>query len=196
MRQIALPIDALRPDKTGSLIVTSCNAAIVETLANSANWPSRCAILTGPARSGKSLLASYFVGKGGGLILDKAESLPDEAVFNAWNRAQEEKSALLLISRFAPANWGVELPDLKSRLAAALNMEIGPPDDELVEHLLQKHLQDRGAAVTPEVLAYVTKRISRSYVKIEDFARQVNALALSENKAVGLAMAKQILEDA
>ena len=104
MRQIALPIDALRPDKTGSLIVTSCNAAIVETLANSANWPSRCAILTGPARSGKSLLASYFAGKGGGLILDKAESLPDEAVFNAWNRVQEEKSALLLISRFAPAN--------------------------------------------------------------------------------------------
>lgn len=196
MRQIALPIDALRPDKTGSLIVTSCNAAIVETLANSANWPSRCAILTGPARSGKSLLASYFAGKGGGLILDKAESLPDEAVFNAWNRVQEEKSALLLISRFAPANWGVELPDLKSRLAAALNMEIGPPDDELVEHLLQKHLQDRGTAVTPEVLAYVTKRISRSYVKIEDFARQVNALALSENKAVGLAMAKKILEDA
>ena len=196
MRQIALPIDALRPDKTGSLIVTSCNAAIVETLANSANWPSRCAILTGPARSGKSLLASYFAGKGGGLILDKAESQPDEALFNAWNRVQEEKSALLLISRFAPAKWGVELPDLKSRLAAALNMEIGPPDDELVEHLLQKHLQDRGTAVTPEVLAYVSKRISRSFVKIEEFARQLNALALSENKAVGLAMAKQILEDA
>ena len=196
MRQIALPIDALRPDKTGSLIVTSCNAAIVETLANSANWPSRCAILTGPARSGKSLLASYFAGKGGGLILDKAESQPDEALFNAWNRVQEEKSALLLISRFAPAKWGVELPDLKSRLAAALNMEIGPPDDELVEHLLQKHLQDRGTAVTPEVLAYVSKRISRSFVKIEEFARQLNALALSENKAVGLAMVKQILEDA
>ncbi|MEE9434197.1 MAG: DnaA/Hda family protein [Sphingorhabdus sp.] len=195
MRQIALPIDALRPDAQGSLIITDSNMTIVQALAERANWPGRCAILTGPARSGKSLMARYFVGAGVGEVVDDAEIAGDEKLFNAWNRAQQDEGALLLISRFVPAKWNIALPDLKSRLASALHLEISSPDDELVNHLLQKHLQDRGTAVTPEVMAYVTKRIERRYSALEDFARDINARALSENRAVGLSLAKQILVD-
>jgi len=193
MRQIALPIDALRPDEGSSLIITDSNSAIIQMLIDCPNWPGRCAILTGPARSGKSLLARFFVGKNSGSIIDKADTVDDEVLFNAWNRAQEKDAPLLLISQFLPSRWNIKLPDLKSRMASALHIEIGAPDDELVEHLLQKHLQDRGAALTPEVLAYVVKRIERDYSVIENFARDINAAALSENKAVGMSLAKRIL---
>ncbi len=193
MRQIALPIDALRSDESASLIVTSCNDMIVKALDDRTNWPGRTAILTGPPRSGKSVLARYFASSGAGEVIDDADGVGDESLFNSWNRAQQQAGALLLVSRLEPARWRVELADLKSRLSSALHLEIAPPDDEMVTHLLQKHLHDRGAAVTPELLAYVTKRIARDYEALEKFARELNALALSENRSAGLSLARKLL---
>ena len=58
MKQIALPFDELNPERTDDcLIVTPSNAVAFAALGNSANWPGHCALLLGPARSGKSLMA-------------------------------------------------------------------------------------------------------------------------------------------
>ncbi len=192
MRQIALPLDELRSGVSKSLIITDANAAIFAGLGNSAAWPGRCAILTGPPRSGKSLMARYFAGQGGNVI-DDAETVSAETLFNAWNRAQENGVALLLVSRWRPPDWQIALPDLRSRMAAATLLEIAPPDDELIEQLLQKQLADRGAAISVDALSYVKRRIERSYAAIEAFARAANALALAENAAVNLALVKRVL---
>ncbi|MFC4291875.1 ATPase [Sphingorhabdus arenilitoris] len=192
-RQIALPLDELRPGASSSLILTPSNAHIAAALGRYGDWPGRCAILVGPARSGKSLFARYFKGQSGGIIVEDADSVGEEKLFNAWNRAQEEARALLLLSRFAPADWHIALPDLRSRLGAALLLQIAPPDDELVGHLIQKHLADRGTAIGTEALAYVTRRIDRSYSAIESFAREANAMALAEGGPVNLKRVKQIL---
>ncbi len=193
MRQIALPLDELRSGVSSSLIITDANAAIFAGLGNSAAWPGRCAILTGPPRSGKSLMARFFSGQGG-TVIDDAETVAAETLFNAWNRAQESRVPLLLVSRWRPADWQIALPDLRSRLAAATLLEIAPPDDELIEQLLQKHLADRGAAIGVDALGYVKRRVERSYAAIEAFARAVNALALAENAPVNLALVKRVLD--
>lgn len=193
MRQIALPLDELCSGVSSSLIITDANAAIFAGLGNSAAWPGRCAILTGPARSGKSLMARYFTGQGGAVI-DNAESVAAETLFNAWNRAQDREAApLLLVSRWRPADWNIALPDLRSRLGSATLLEIGPPDDELIEQLLQKQLADRGAAISVDAISYVKRRIERSYAAVEIFARAANALALAENAPVNLALVKRVL---
>jgi Bacterial dnaA protein len=193
MRQIALPLDELRTGSSSSLIITEANAAVFAGLGNATSWMGRCAILTGPARSGKSLMARYFAGQGG-TVIDDAETSGAEVLFNAWNRAQEGEAPLLLISRWRPADWNIALPDLRSRLGAALLLEISPPDDELIEQLLQKQLADRGAAISVDALSYVKRRIERSYAAIEAFARAANALALADNAPVNLALVKRILE--
>jgi hypothetical protein len=193
MRQIALPLDELRTGSSSSLIITDANAAVFAGLSNATGWMGRCAILTGPARSGKSLMARYFAGQGG-TVIDDAETSGAEVLFNAWNRAQEGEAPLLLVSRWRPADWNIALPDLRSRLGAALLLEVSPPDDELVEQLLQKQLADRGAAISVDALSYVKRRIERSYAAIEGFARAANALALAENAPVNLALVKRILE--
>jgi chromosomal replication initiation ATPase DnaA len=86
------------------------------------------------------------------------------------------------------------LPDLQSRIGAALLLEIGAPDDEMIEQLLQKQLADRGAVISIDALRYVTRRIERSYAAIESFARNANAKALADNAPVNLALVKKILE--
>lgn len=193
MRQIALPLDELRGGASSSLIITPSNATAFAGLGSAANWPRHCAILVGPARSGKSLMARYFSGQGG-TVIDNAEANSAENLFNAWNRAQESVVPLLLISRWLPADWNIALPDLKSRLGSAMLLEIGAPDDEMVEQLLQKQLADRGAAITMDALSYVKRRIERSYAGIESFARAANAMALAENAPVNLTLVKKVLE--
>lgn len=193
MRQIALPLDELRFGSATSLIITESNAAIVAALGQFGDWPGRCAILAGPPRSGKSLLARYFASHSGGLVIEDAESAGEETLFNAWNRAQVGGPPLLLISRFAPPDWNIALADLRSRLGAALLLQIPPPDDELLGQLIQKHLGDRGTAIGMEALAYASRRIERSYSAIEQFARDANALALAESGPVNLARVKRLL---
>lgn len=193
MRQIALPLDELRGGTSSSLIITPSNATAFAGISSSANWPKGCAILTGPARSGKSLMARYFSGQGG-TVVDDAEASADETLFNAWNRSQETSVPLLLISRWRPADWNIELPDLKSRVGAALLLEIAAPDDEMIEQLLQKQLADRGAVISIDAISYVKRRIERSYAAIEGFARAANAMALANSAPVNLALVKKVLE--
>jgi Bacterial dnaA protein len=193
MKQIALPLDKLRSSGVSSLIITASNAQIIYALANACDWPGRCAILCGPARCGKSLMALYSTTISGGVVIDNAESAGEEKLFNAWNRAQENTQPLLLVSQFQPPQWQITLADLRSRLASALLLNVPPPDDELVAQLMQKHLADRGTVIGSEALAYVTKRAERSYGAIEKFARDANALALAENSAINLSIVKRVI---
>ncbi len=193
MRQIALPLDELRGGTSSSLIITPSNAAAFAGISNAGSWPGHCAILTGPARSGKSLMARYLSAQGGAVI-DDAETQASETLFNAWNRSQESRVPLLLSSRWHPTDWDITLPDLQSRLGSALLLEIAAPDDEMIEQLLQKQLADRGAAISIDALSYVKRRIERSYAAIEAFARHANALAMAENAPVNLALVRKVLE--
>ncbi len=195
MRQIALPLDELRSGASSSLIITDSNAGAFALLGNPDSWPNRCAILIGPPRSGKSLMARYFSAQSQGTVIDDAEKAGEEALFNAWNRTQSSKQPLLLISRWTPADWNIALPDLRSRLGSAVLAEVAAPDDELVEQLLHKHLVDRGAAMSIDAMSYVKRRIERSYAAIEGFARAANARALAENAPVNLALVKKVLGD-
>lgn len=193
MQQIALPFDELNPGRTDDcLIITPANADAFAALANRTAWPGHCAILIGPERSGKSLLARYFAAQGGTAV-DDADALPDEDLFHRWNAAKNADHALLLLSSRRPSEWRIELPDLRSRLGASQLLEIGGPDDELAEQLLLKYLRDRGTSIGPEALAFVLRRIERSYVAIEDFAKRANALALAEGTAITLPLVRRLV---
>ncbi len=193
MKQIALPLDELRPSTLASLIISDSNAVIAAALSQSANWPGRCAILVGPPRSGKNLMARYFASLGDGTVIDDADGVGEEILFNAWNRAQENLQGILLLSRFSPADWQIGLADLRSRIGSALLLQIPPPDDELISQLIQKHLADRGTAIGPEALAYVSRRIERSYAALESFAKSANSMALAEGVAINMALVKRVL---
>lgn len=194
MQQIALPLDKLRSGGSDSLIITPSNAEAFAALGNHGAWPGHCAILVGPPRSGKSLMARYFAGQGGEVI-DDAGALADEQLFHRWNAALAADRSILLLSAKPPAEWAVELPDLRSRLGASQLLEIDAPDDELIGQLLLKHLHDRGTSIGPDALAFVTKRIERSHAAIEGFARDANALALAQGSAINLPLVRTLLAD-
>ena len=140
--QIALPLPPAREGDPEHIVIGTANAGVVEALRAPASWPFRTAILRGPPRSGTSLLGRWFEHAGLGETIDPADAIDETALFHRWNRAQEEGTALLLIPGSAP--WEIALPDLRSRLGAALALEIAPPDDQMMRDLILSHAERRG----------------------------------------------------
>ena len=104
----------------------------------------RSFVLTGPRKSGRSLLGRIFVLRTGGTLIENGERIDETDLFHAWNGAQETRRPLLITADHWPADWTITLPDLRSRLMATPHVTLGDPDDELIRQLLQRLLERRG----------------------------------------------------
>lgn len=165
MSQLRLPLGLPEAHETEFLVGES-NLRAVQQLERWATWPVMSALLTGPRKSGRSLLARIFAAKSGGAILDDADRLKEADVFHAWNRAQADRRPLLMVAEAAPPQWAVKLPDLKSRLAASPLLEIGPPDDALMPQLIERAFARHLLHARPDVIAWIAARIERSHIAI------------------------------
>jgi len=193
VNQIALPLEIAVSDEGGGYLISDCNAQIHAQLQNCRAWPNGTAILIGEKLSGKTSIASAFARNLDGLILDNADQEEDEPVFHLWNRARELKKPLLLTAACPVSQWAVQLPDLKSRLASSLLLEIGPPDEVMIEGLLQQYFAKRGLSISQDALGFVGKRMERSYHNVELLAQNMDKIAIERKKPITLAIAKAAL---
>jgi hypothetical protein len=183
MRQIALPLTPAGSSGAPRIVVGNANAHVVEALADPTRWPFHTAVLAGPPRSGKSLLARWFAESGGGEVLDHAETLPEAELFHRWNRAQEDRRPLLLVSHATPGTWRIALPDLASRLGAALHLQINTPDDAMMAELIAIHAELRGLVLDQAATAYLVPRGERSHVAAERLVAAIDRLSLERKSA-------------
>ena len=179
MSQIVLPLK-VGADGPSRIVVGNANQAALEAMAAAAAWPFRTAILTGPPRSGKSLIARWFAASGNGEAIDNADAVDETELFHRWNRAQESGTPLLLVA--GPSEWQVTLPDLASRLGSALHLEIGAPDDEMLAELILLGAEQRGLALGPDAAAYLVPRCERSHLGVEQLITVIDRISL-ERKA-------------
>lgn len=175
MSQIALPLHPGSPGPS-RIVVGAANAHVAEALTRPGGWPFGTAVLTGPPRSGKSLFARWFAASGRGETIDDAQALPEADLFHRWNRAQEQRTALLIVGGEPP--WDIALPDLRSRLGAALQLEIGLPDDAMAEALLRTLAEQRGLPLGPDAAAYLVPRAGRSFADLERTVAAIDRLSL------------------
>ena len=195
MPQIALPLDWPVADRDEDFLISESNRAAFDHLKRWSLWPVMATLVTGPRKSGRSLLGRLFVRKTGGRLFDNAEDHDEEALFHAWNEAQLSRRPLLIVADSPPPVWSVDLPDLRSRLAATPHVEIAGPDDRLIGDLIVKLLGDRGIAVPPEVPAFIVPRIERSYVAVQQVVAALDRAALSHHRRMTVAMAKRALSE-
>jgi hypothetical protein len=196
MNQIALPFAWPVADKEEDFLLSDANRLVFEHLTRWALWPVMATLITGPRKSGRSLLGRIFVRKTGGRLFDEAESHDEEELFHAWNDAQARRKPLLIVADAPPPAWTIKLPDLRSRLAATPQLEIGPPDDLLLGQLIVKLLGDRGIAAPPELPDYLVPRIERSYVSAIMIVDILDQVMLSHHRRMTVPLAKKALDEA
>jgi chromosomal replication initiation ATPase DnaA len=100
-----------------------------------------------------------------------------------------------MAARRAPASWVMALDDLRSRLRAALAIEIGPPDDALLGAVLVKHFADRQLRVGPELVLFLARHIERSFAVAAEIADRLDAVSLREGRAITVPLARELLAE-
>ena len=192
MSQIALPLAHRRAADPDRIVVGNSNLGVIEALECPADWPFRTAILAGPSRSGKSLLGRWFSAQKKGDVIDGADRIDETELFHRWNRAQENSQPLLLISDAQP--WDITLPDLRSRLGAALHLEIAAPDDEMVAGLIESLAGQRALVLGEGALTYLVPRATRSFAGIERLVVMIDRLSLERKAPATLSIWRDALE--
>ncbi|MBE5074177.1 ATPase [Erythrobacteraceae bacterium E2-1 Yellow Sea] len=191
MSQIALPLSLRDRSDPDRIVIGTANHAVQEALAHPDEWPFHTAVLTGPARSGKSLLGRWAAGQGV-IVIDGADSVDETELFHRWNAVQESGTPLLLIADKQP--WNIALPDLGSRLGAALQLEIGVPDDEMMGQLLEVIAVQHGLALADGAVEYLTTRAERSYAGIERLVLTIDRLSLERKAPATMSIWRAALE--
>ncbi|MES2001790.1 MAG: DnaA/Hda family protein [Pseudomonadota bacterium] len=194
--QIALPLDWPQTEGDARFIVSEANRAPFDHFRQWSLWPVKAAILTGPRRSGRTLLARSFAERVGGRLFDEAEQRDEEELFHAWNQAQDTGRPLVMIADRAPPQWKPALPDLKTRLAVTPVVTIALPDDHLFEALIQLHFADRGLHIPGDALRFMAQRLHRDYFTAERAVEAVDRFAIAERARLSLPTVRRALAEA
>jgi chromosomal replication initiation ATPase DnaA len=197
-------------------VVSDSNAAAMAWIERWPDWPAPPLVMHGPPGCGKTHLAHLWCERASAVLLtgaaldegevaqlvarhscrvviDSADETPELALLHTYNWCWECRGSLLIIGRRPPAHWRFALDDLGSRLRAAQTVEIGRPDDALLRGLLVKHFADRQLSVSPEVIAFLIRRIERSSASAAEIAARLDAAALREKSPVTIALARAVL---
>lgn len=193
--QIALPLTIARNGELQRIVVGNANASVIEALRNPQSWPFRAAVLTGPSRSGKTLLGRWAKARGIEVV-DGADAMDEADVFHRWNSVQDGGSKagqpLLLIADATP--WEVGLPDLKSRLGGSLQLAIGEPDDAMGSALIEALAEARALSLGQGAAEYLVPRTRRSFADIEALVTTIDRISLERAVPATMSVWRAALE--
>lgn len=189
--QIALPLTIGGTDDAVRMVIGQANRIVIEALSKPSEWPFCTAVLTGPRRSGKSMLGSWM-SKAGVTVIDGADEWEEDQLFYRWNRAQEDGTPLLLIANSQP--WEIELADLKSRLGGSMQLEIEEIDDVMAGHLVEAIAQQRGLILPEGATHYLVPRMVRSFADVERLVIAIDRLSLERKVPATMSLWRDALE--
>lgn len=210
--QMRLPLQRDLPDGAEGFVVSECNRAAMEALADWPNLIGGVRAICGPAGCGKSRLGQIWAERVGAVaiqgaeaalinpldlegrpvLLDPAREVDDETLFHLINLAQVPGGALLLVARSAPSSWEATLPDLRSRLDAVISVPMAAPDDAVLSAMLEARFAERGIRPQKDVVPYLLRRIDRSAAAAADVVARLDGL----HKPVTRALAREVVEGA
>jgi len=191
--QIALPLDWPQAQDASRFILAEANRKAFEHFRSWSLWPVKATLLTGPRRSGRSLLARAFVARVGGRLFDDAQSHDEEELFHAWNAAQDSGRPIVMIVDDVPPIWDVALPDLRTRLAITPTARIEQPDDGLFRAIIRLLFADRGMHIPDDALKFISDRVERSYFMAERVVAAIDRFAIAERARLTLPTIRRAL---
>jgi chromosomal replication initiation ATPase DnaA len=213
-----IPLDLPHRAAMGAadFLVAPCNRDAVTLLDRWPAWPGPALVMYGPDGCGKTHLTHVWRGQSGAAAIERTALTPgtvpdllgparaavvedvdrgidERALLHLHNLLAEDGGHLLLTARVAPAEWDVALPDLASRMNAAMRVAVGAPDDALIGAVLVKHFADRQLSVEPAVVTFVLPRMERSFAAARELAAALDAAALAAKRRITVPLARDVL---
>ena len=193
--QIALPLVPADSGTPQRIVIGAANRRVIDALLAPEGWPFAAAVLTGPPRSGKSLLARWAQTRGIEVV-DGADRQDEDAIFHRWNAVQKGGSRagqpLLLVAQQTP--WNVTLPDLASRLGGSLQLAIEQPDDAMAAQLIEAYAEARSLTLAEGAAEYLVPRSERSFAAIEALVAAIDRISLERQVPATMSVWRAALE--
>jgi len=210
-KQLVLDLPVRQALGRDDFFVAPCNAMAVAQLEGWARWPEGRLALVGPSGSGKTHLAHVWAAMSGARIVQANALMPSDAapalvvenvdrigeneaaLFHVYNQMNADGGALLITGQAAPSRWPLGLPDLRSRLESVPVVALDAPDDSLLSMIIAKLFDDRQLPVSPKLIAYLLKRVGRSYQEVNDLVKTLDKAALAAGKPLSVRFVSSFL---
>jgi DnaA family protein len=199
MQQLLLEI-APPPPPTLENFSPGKNGAAVKALRDALAGGEGFVFLWGPGGSGKTHLLRAFsaaaaAGKRDAVAADDVARLDDAgqlALFDQCNRLRASKGALVASAEGPPADLPLR-PDLRSRLASGIVLQLHPLSDAEKAAALAAHAAERGMALDAELIAYLLGHFDRDMGTQIAMLDNLDRYSLQRQRPVTLPLLKEAL---
>lgn len=116
----------------------------------------------------------------------------ERALFNLYNEVDAGGARMVFAGRQGPA--ALALADLRSRLDAALMLQLIAPDDALRRLVLRQRARDLGFELGDDVLGYLLSRLPRGLGHLTALVEDLDRYALAAQRRVTVALVREFLE--
>ncbi|MEM8501279.1 MAG: DnaA regulatory inactivator Hda [Pseudomonadota bacterium] len=117
-----------------------------------------------------------------------------KALFHLYNRGQQRNQRLLFSATHPPTQLQVVLPDLQSRLSAALVYQIAALNDEERKECLTQRAHLLGFVMSDDVANYVLSRAERSMGNLMHILHQLDQETLVHQRRLTIPFVKSVLD--
>ena len=219
IRQLAFDLPTQADYRRDSFFLSPANAVAFASVEGWRDWPGGKMLLVGPSGAGKTHLAHIWAEESnaafvaandlsaldlpalcaqGAVVIEDAEDVAgqpqaEEALFHLHNLLLPQ--GRLLLTAASPArDWGLALPDLKSRIEATPIARLDGPDDALLSAVLVKLFADRQVTVPPSLIPWLVSRMERSICAARELVAALDQQALAQGKPISRGMAAALLD--
>ncbi len=118
----------------------------------------------------------------------------EEALFHLYNRVRDNGETTLVISgKLPPASMPVQLPDLRSRLAWGLVIQLNELSDEDKINTLRLHAGKRGFELPASVGQFLLNRCARNMHDLHALLDRLDNASLSAQRKITIPFVKEVL---
>lgn len=134
------------------------------------------------------------------LALDDVDALAgnaelEHALFDLYNRCKVEKSTLLFGASAPPAQLGLGLRDLVSRLSACAQAPLRPLDDAARREALRQRAQARGLLLDDNVIDWLFVHAERDLGSLTAWLERIDRASLAAKRRVTVPFLRQLLDE-
>lgn len=115
------------------------------------------------------------------------------ALFDAHNRARAADACLLYAALGNPAELGLSLPDLRSRLSQCARIVLEPLDDDGRRAVLAQRAQRRGLVLEEAALDWLLRRAGRDLAGLTALLDRLDRASLAAQRRVTVPFLRQAL---
>ncbi|MCK9538366.1 DnaA regulatory inactivator Hda [Dokdonella sp.] len=121
------------------------------------------------------------------------DAAAEHALFDLYNRCRAEGTTQLFAATLPPAQLGIALPDLVSRLSACTQANLKPLDEAARRLLLRERALQRGIELDDGVLDWLFMRARRDLPTLLDVLDRIDRASLAARRRVTVPFLRTLL---